>query len=398
MKEKIASLAESLRGDITNFLREVIAIPSFSGKEGPVVERMKQAMKDFDYDEVRVDRFGNLLGRVGSGERLVAIDGHCDTVGVGNPDNWEVDPFQGDFRDGVVYGRGASDQKSGVVSAIFAGRVLKEIGVPDDISVLVVASVYEEDLEGLCWDYIVKEEGIRPEAIVLTEPTGLRVYTGQRGRVEIQVKTPGVSCHGSVPERGDNAIYKMAPIVKEVGELHRRLESDSILGKGSVTISDIRSTAPSLCAVADSCTIHLDRRLTEGETLETALAEIRALPSVAEFGAEVSVPEYEPKTHTGLVYPAKAYFPAWLMDRSHPVVQTAMEAYEDQFGGKAPIGVWQFSTNGVTTKGKHDIPSLGFGPGEEKYAHTPKDQVRVEDLVQSTAFYASFVNRMGSSN
>jgi acetylornithine deacetylase/succinyl-diaminopimelate desuccinylase-like protein len=135
--------------------------------------------------------------------------------------------------------------------------------------------------------------------------------------------------------------------------------------------------------------------LTEGETLETALQEVRDLPSVRESGAEVWVPKYEPKTHTGLVYPSDAYFPAWLMERSHPLVQIAEEAYEAQFGEKAEVGVWQFSTNGVSTKGIHGIPSIGFGPAAEEYAHTPKDQVKVNDLVQATAFYTAFVKKIG---
>jgi putative selenium metabolism hydrolase len=352
-------------------------------------------MKDFGYDEVRVDGFGNLLGRIGAGKKLVAIDGHADTVDVGNPDNWEVDPFEGALRDGVIYGRGATDQKSGLVSALFAGKILKEIGLLPDLSVLVVASVYEEDLEGVCWRYIIEEEGLLPTAVLLTEPTNLRICIGQRGRMEIKVRTQGLSCHGSAPEHGVNAIYKMAPVIEDVKALHERLEGKSILGKGSVTISNIRSTAPSLCAVADSCTIHLDRRLTEGEKRETAVQEIKDLPSVREIGAEVWVPEYEAKTHTGLAYTSEAYFPAWLMDTSHPLVRVAEDAYEGQFGQKAEVGVWRFSTNGVSTKGIHDIPSIGFGPAPEEYAHTPKDQVKVDDLVQATAFYTAFVQRMG---
>jgi putative selenium metabolism hydrolase len=398
MNEQIRSAAESLRDEMASFLREVIAIPSVCGNEGSVIERMKQAMKDFGFDEVHVDGFGNLLGRIGAGDKLIAIDGHADTVDVGNPDNWEVDPFEGALRDGVIYGRGATDQKSGLVSAIFAGRILKEIGVPPDVSVLVVASVYEEDLEGLCWRYIIEEDGVVPAAVLLTEPTNLRICTGQRGRMEIKVKTQGLSCHGSAPERGVNAVYKMAPIIKDVAALHERLESPSILGKGSVTISDVQSTAPSLCAVADSCTIHLDRRLTEGETLETAVQEIKDLPSVRENGAEVWVPKYEATTHTGLVYPSEAYFPAWLMESSHPLIQVAEEAYVAQFGQKAEVGVWQFSTNGVSTKGIHDIPSIGFGPAPEEYAHTPKDQVKVDDLVQATAFYVAFIKKIGDRN
>ena len=157
MNESVNAAAESLRDDMAAFLREIVAIPSPCGQEGNVIERLRTKMLDFGYDEVRVDKMGNLLGRIGAGPRLIAIDGHCDTVGVGNPDTWEVDPFEGDYRDGVIYGRGAVDQKGGLTSALFAGKILKEIGLPEDISLLVVASVYEEDVEGVCWQHLVMD-------------------------------------------------------------------------------------------------------------------------------------------------------------------------------------------------------------------------------------------------
>ena len=391
MNESVNAAAESLRDDMASFLREIVAIPSPCGQEGDVIERLRTTMLDFGYDEVRVDKMGNLLGRIGAGPRLIAIDGHCDTVGVGNPDTWEVDPFEGDYRDGVIYGRGAVDQKGGLTSALFAGKILKEIGLPEEISLLVVASVYEEDVEGVCWQHLVMDEKLAPEVVLLTEPTNLEIKIGQRGRMEMRVATSGRSCHGSAPERGENAIYKIAPIIREIEELHSHLENPSILGKGSITVTDVRSTAPSLCAVADSATIHLDRRLSEGETLESAVREVRNLPSVKAFGAEVTIPRYTIKTHTGYERLVEAYYPTWLMERDNPFVQLAVEAHEKQFGEGVNLGVWQFSTNGVATKGMYGMPTIGFGPGKEEYAHTPNDQVRVDDLVKAAKYYAAFV-------
>jgi len=373
----------------------MIAIPSYSGKEGAVIERMKQEMQNLGYDQVWVDPLGNLLGRIGSGNKVIAIDGHCDTVGVGNPETWKVDPFKGDYRDGVIYGRGACDQKSGLASAIYAGKILKEVGMPDCISVFVVATVLEEDFEGLCWQYIINEGRIVPEAVLITEPTGLEIKIGQRGRMEIEVKTEGISCHGSAPERGKNAIYLIAPVIQEIERLNERLESKSVLGKGTVTVTDIRSTAPSLCAVPDSATIHLDRRLSAGEKLETAVKEVQDLISVKTAKAKISVPEYEIKSYTGLAYPARAYYPMWLMDESDPLIHTAAEAHKKMFGEEADIGVWGFSTNGVVTKGVYDIPTIGFGPGKEEHAHTPDDQVRTDDLLAAMNFYAAFVLEWG---
>jgi putative selenium metabolism hydrolase len=395
MRDRIASAAGSFSADLTEFVRQIISTPSLSGEEGPVVDRLKAEMLEIGYEEVRVDPMGNLLGRIGSGGRVIAIDGHCDTVDIGDPDTWEVDPFGAELRDGVIYGRGAVDQKGGLAAAIYAGKILKEIGMPDDVSLLLVASVSEEEVEGLNWQYIIKEDGIVPAAVLLTEPTGLSISIGQRGRTEIRVRTHGVSCHGSAPEHGENAVYKMAPIIMEVEQLHRRLKSSPVLGSGSVTVTDVRSTSPShLYAVPDSATIHLDRRLTVGETLQSAIQEVEQLPSVRAAGADVFMPEYEVTTHTGLVYPAKPYYPPWLMSESDPLVRAAIEAYRGQFEEEARLSTWGFSTNGVTTKGVFDIPTIGFGPGAEEHAHTSSDQVAVDDLFKAMAFYTAFIQKM----
>ncbi|MGD2152514.1 MAG: YgeY family selenium metabolism-linked hydrolase [Gemmatimonadales bacterium] len=395
MRDIIAAAAQSVRAELTDFVREIISIPSMSGREGPVVERLRAEMHELGYDEVRVDGMGNLVGRLGSGGRVIAIDGHCDTVDVGDPATWDVDPFGAELRDGIIYGRGAADQKGGLAAAIYAGKILREIGVPDGLSLLVVASVSEEEVEGLNWQYIIEEDGIVPAAVLLTEPSGLRISLGQRGRTEIRVRTHGVSCHGSAPEHGENAVYKIAPIILEVEQLHERLKSDPILGGGSVTVTDVRSTSPSpLYAVPDSATIHLDRRLTIGETLESAMQEVRELPSVQVAAAEVFMPEYEVTTHTGLTYPARPYYPPWLMSESDPLVRAAIEAYRGQFEEEAGLCTWGFSTNGVTTRGVYEIPTIGFGPGAEEHAHTSSDQVAVDDLVRATAFYAALLHRL----
>jgi putative selenium metabolism hydrolase len=393
MREKILRLAESLKADLGAFLQELIAIESLSGKEALIVERVKRQMVTLGYDDIMVDPMGNLMGRIGSGVKTIAIDGHCDTVGIGNPEQWQHDPLGGVLEDGIIYGRGASDQKGGLASAVYAGWILKEIGIPSDVTLWVVASILEEDYEGLCWRYILEQKEISPDAVLLTEPSNLAIAIGQRGRMEIEVTTQGVSCHGSAPERGVNAIYRMAPIIQEIEQLNLRLRPAATLGKGSVTVTEARSLSPSRCAVPDRATIHLDRRLTDGEDMAGALKEIEALSSVRASGATVSVPEYSVSSYTGMVETTKAYCPMWLMDESDPLVVGAVAAYTELFGVKASVGAWAFSTNGVATMGECGIPTIGLGPGAEEYAHSPADQVAVDQLVRGAAFYAHLALR-----
>jgi len=391
MKSDIASAAKSMTDDLVRFLQDIIAIPSMCGGEEAVIVRIRQEMEKIGYDRIWVDPMGNLFGQIGTGDRVVAFDGHCDTVDVGNPDNWHVDPFEGNLQNGVIYGRGASDQKGGLAAAIYAGKILKAVKIPENLSFLVVASVLEEDFEGLSWKYIIEEDKIRPRAVILTEPTDLSIKIGQRGRMEMKLQTRGMSCHGSAPERGENAIYKIAPIVQDIKRLNQNLSSSSMLGKGSIVVTDISSNAPSLCAVPDIAAIHMDRRLILGENCETSLQEINDLDSVKDIKAEIFVPEYRAKSYTNYTAQTKAYYPMWLMDESDPLVQIAKDAHQKQFEGKAHIGTWMFSTNGVATKGLFNIPTIGFGPGKEEHAHSPEDQVKVDDLVKAVSFYASLI-------
>lgn len=397
MNGRILAAARESERQVVGFLRDLIAIPSTSAREEKVIRRIGEEMERSGYDEVRIDPMGNILGRIGNGKRVIAYDAHVDTVDVGNPANWEVDPFGGVLRDGVIYGRGACDMKGALASIVHGGRLIKQLGLEGEYTLYVVGSIQEEDCDGLCWQYIIEEGGLRPDAVVIAEPTNLGIYRGHRGRMEIEVRTRGVSCHGSAPERGVNAIYAMAPIIQDIEHLNDRLGGEPFLGKGTVTISEVRSTSPSLCAVADSSTIHLDRRLAVTDTMESALVEIRQLDSVRRAGAEVAVLEYAVPSWRGLVYPTKKYYPTWLLPESHPLLDAGRRTYLGLFGDEPAVGRWVFSTNGVAVMGMHGIPCIGFGPGNEVHAHMATEQIPVEHLVKATAWYAAFPQMYFSS-
>jgi len=386
---KINELAERYKPDMTRFLRDMIRLPSESCDEKAVVQRIKQEMEKVGFDKVVIDPMGNVLGYMGSGKHLIAMDAHIDTVGLGNKDNWTYDPYEGFEDDEIIIGRGASDQEGGMASMVYAGKIIKDLKLDGDYTLVVVGTVQEEDCDGLCWQYIIKELGIKPEFVVSTEPTDGGIYRGQRGRMEIKVKVSGRSAHGSAPERGDNAIYKMGRILGELEALHGRLKSDPFLGKGSLTVSEIFFTSPSRCAVADSCTISIDRRLTAGEDRELALGQIRDLPSVKAANAEVSLYDYDRPSYTGLVYKTDCYFPTWVLPENHAVTQSAAEAYTSLFKEQPRVDKWTFSTNGVSIMGMFGIPVVGFGPGKESQAHAPDERTWKADLVRCAAFYAA---------
>lgn len=384
----VLNKAEEHKDDMSKFLRDMIAIPSESCDEEKVVLRIKAEMEKVGFDRVEIDGMGNILGYIGHGKHIIAMDAHIDTVGVGDINLWDYDPYEGMEDNEIIFGRGGSDQEGGMASMVYAGKIIKDLNLQDDYTLIVTGTVQEEDCDGLCWQYIINESKIKPEFVVITEPTSLNIYRGHRGRMEIKVTTNGVSCHGSAPERGDNAIYKMAPILNELKALNENLYYDEFLGKGSLTVSEIFFSSPSRCAVADECSISIDRRLTAGETWEHALQQIRNLSSVKAADAKVSMYNYDRPSYKGLVYPTESYFPTWILKEDHPACQVMVKAYEDLFEEKPLVDKWTFSTNGVSIMGRYGIPCIGFGPGHEDQAHAPNEKTWKDELVKATAMYA----------
>ena len=433
--QAIKQAAEGYRADMTAFLRAMISHPSESCQEKEVVLCIKAEMEKLGYDKVEIDGLGNVIGWMGEGDKIIAIDSHVDTVGIGNIDNWTADPYKGYEDDEVIYGRGGSDQEGGMAAATYGVKIMKEMGlIPDGYKIMVVGSVQEEDCDGMCWQYIVNkflpEKGIKKEQIefvISTEPTDGGIYRGHRGRMEIRVDVKGVSCHGSAPERGDNAIYKMADILQDVRALNENPADDSVeipglvkmldpkynpdhyedarfLGRGTCTTSEIFFTSPSRCAVADSCSISIDRRMTAGETWDSCLEEMRNVPHVKQYGDDVTVSMYmyDRPSWTGEVYETEAYFPTWINKESAAHVQALIDAHHalygpDRIGPESAMHLrhrpltdkWTFSTNGVAIQGRYGIPCVGFGPGAESQAHAPNEITWKQDLVTCAALYAA---------
>ncbi len=383
--KEIRELAKKYREYTAENLSEIVKIPSLSGQEGPVIEKLKQQAEEAGFDEVWVDGLGNLIGRVGDGSKKLAIDAHIDVVDTGDPSQWKYPPFSGLIKDGMVHGRGSVDQKGGAASMITAGRILKELGYDGDFTVYFTFTIMEEDCDGMCWLYIIEREKLVPDFVILTEPTNLGVYRGHRGRMEMEIHFKGVSAHASAPERGDNAILKAARAALAIAELNERLKVDDFLGKGSVAPTIIESKSPSQCAIPDFCRLYLDRRLTWGETKDSAIKEVR---DIVGEEPEIIVPIYSKKSYKGTVFEQEKYFPTWKYSEDHPLVQAGAETYELLFDEKARIGKWTFSTNGVAISGRHGIPSIGFGPGNEIYAHAPNEATPIDHLEKASAFYA----------
>jgi len=387
---EVRTQVEAAREDIVRFLREIVAIPSTDGQIREVGERVAEEMEHLGFEDVWFDRMGSLVGRIGDGPVKLLYDSHLDTVGIGDPDAWEWDPFQGKIENGVLYARGACDEKGSTPGMVYGLAIAKRLGLLERVTAYYFGSM-EEWCDGLAPRVLAEVEGIRPDFVVIGEPTKLRVYRGHKGRVEMKVVAKGRSAHAASNELGDNAIYKLLPVIAGVRHLGPKLGTHPFLGEGKITVTDMRVKTASINAVPDEATIWIDRRLTFGETKEQALEEVQSLipPENREKGdIRAEILFYDEPSYTGFVYPVEKYFPAWALDEAHPLVQAGLRAYELYFGRPTTTGKWNFSTNGTYWMGVAGIPSIGFGPGDEAHAHTVLDQVPLQEVVDATGFYA----------
>lgn len=389
LSAEIHQQVEQQREAIIRFMREIVAIPSMDSKIGPVGERIGAEMKALGFEEVRFDKMGNILGRIGSGERVMVYDSHIDTVGVGDPAEWDYDPFEGKVENGVLFGRGACDEKGSTPGMVCGLAIAKKLGLLEGWTAYYFGNM-EEWCDGIGPNSFAEvDPGIKPDFVVIGEPTKMQVYRGHKGRIELQVVAKGRSAHAASNHLGDNPIYMLLPVIAGIRDLEPALGDHPFLGHAKITVSDLQVKTPSINAVPNEAVITIDRRMTFGETREDAIAQVEALiPPELKDKVKVQTMFYDEPSYTGFVFPVDKYFPAWALDEEHALVAAGQAAREAIGFQPAPAGKWNFSTNGIYWAGKAGIPAIGFGPGDEETAHTVRDSVPLDDMVKATEFYA----------
>ncbi len=384
---RISAAAKAVAERQRHFLADLIAIRSYTGQERLAVERTLQELRDIGCGEVWMDSAGNAVGKIGSGSHVILYDAHLDTNEVADEREWPHPPLQPTVENGAMYGLGASDCKAGVASIVYGAAILHALNLTGDFTLLVIGATLEEDAEGFALRSLVERDGVRPDVVLLAEATDLTLRRGQRGRCEVRVRTTGRAAHASMPEQGDNAILKMLPVVGALEAMNPHLPTHPIFGRGTQVVSMIQGPhTPN--SVPSWCEVTLDRRMMPGETMVGVLDGIRAV--VDPLGGEARIPDQPVQTHTGLCLDGPSFFPGWLLDDGHPLIAAAQKTGAALWGKALPVDVWAFSTDGTYTAGSAGIPTLGFGPQEEKYVHTAQDQVDLEKLERAAAFYALF--------
>lgn len=395
---EIREWVEDHREDCIEFLQDIVAIPSATTvgeDEEEVAKRIEAEMEELGYDDAFVDEFGNVHGVVeGRNEGAVMLNSHIDTVGYGDRDQWNHDPYAAEIEDGQMYGLGTADMKCAMASMVYGGGALANLDLTPEHDVYVTGELMEEVSEGHAMTYVVGEMDVDWEAVVIGEASEMDVKRGHRGRCELKIELEGASCHASAPERGVNPLYHASNVIDRIEELNEETNDHDFLGKGTIAATNVEVDTPSNNAVPAAATIYVDRRLTIGEDEETAHAELRDAVEAAseEYGADVDATietlSFDRPTWTGYEMESKKYYPTWLLEEDHDLVQDTYEVTDAILDSDVEIRKWTFSTSGNYTMGVAEIPTIGFGPSREEWAHAANERVDVDDVVRACDVYA----------
>ena len=378
---------EKTASELIGFYRDLIRTRSYSGEEGDAARLVTLRMKELGFDEVYIDRVGNAVGRVGSGEKIIHFDSHMDNVAVNDPECWTCPPFSAEMKDGMIWGRGSVDMKGGLSASVYAAALAKKHGLLEGKTVYVTGSVCEEYCDGVCLEHFYHDSGVMPDVCIICEPSDNLITLGHTGKVQARIVTHGVSAHGSAPEKGKNADYEMAQIIERVDQLNKELRKRE--NGGTIVLSKISCETASLNAVPDLCEIYLDRRLRPEETVAQVKEELASL--IEGKDAEVRKGTLIRHSYTGeeLVYEPE--HEPWKIEEDHPLTLCCNKAYQAAFG-RSPkrYDFWDFGTNAVTPVSM-GVPTIGFGPGEYKLAHMTDERCDPMKVKDACEFYTHLI-------
>lgn len=388
------TLISQIRKELIELAQNLIRIKSLPGQEREIVTFIQNQMCALGYDEVKIDSMGNVVGKIGNGHKAILFDSHIDSVAVNDAELWDFPPFGGEIFDGRIYGRGSVDMKSGAAASIYAAVLAKRMGFVKGKTVYVSCTVMEEDCDGVNLRHLFHEFNLKPDYVVICEPSNNQIVLGHKGKAQILIKTYGNSAHSSAPEKGVNAVYEMAEIIQRIEQTHLELMKKGAL-HGSLALCSISSVSASLNAVPSECVVQIDRRIAPGESEADIHQEMAKL--IEGKNATWEFQTIRRKTWTGMEIEYQPFHLAWTIDTNHELVQACLAAYRESFGKNATeFGYWDFSTNAVTPVSL-GIPTIGFGPGDPKLAHTRNENCAVKQIEEACAFYAQMIEKFSFS-
>ena len=368
------------------FAQKLVRIPGESGQEAEVARLVKETLEALAFDEVWVDEAGNVLGLVKGkkrpSRRTVLFDAHLDTVGVADATSWKYPPYGGEVVDGRLFGRGAVDMRGALSAMVFGLASIDRSELQG--KVYFSASVAEEILEGAAFSQVL--DATEPDYVVIGEPTDLGVARAQRGRAELCLEVQGKAAHSAWPTEGRCAVEGFSRVYLALRKLVPP-EHDG-LGQGITVLTDVVSIPyPGRSVVPFGCQATLDRRLLPGESIDDIVELLaREASQATNLPVTVEVVHGEAVTYTGHKLVQTKVFPAWELEATHPLVESAVNVLRS-ISLTGALTTYAFCTNGSASQGERGIPTIGFGPGQESEAHQADESVRVSDLISAQRGY-----------
>jgi succinyl-diaminopimelate desuccinylase len=366
-----------------SFASDLIRIPGLPGGEGDVAARVLAELESLGFQDVHADEVGNVIGVApGRGSApAVMLSSHLDVVDIGDETSWEHPPFAGVVEGGWLHGRGAMDIKGPLAIQTYAASTF--LDEPADGDVIVAHTVIEER-GGWGMAHLMEQGEVRPGAVIIGEATNGDICIGHRGRAELLVEIHGVAGHASEPTRARNPLDLLSAVLAAIGEFARQLPADPVLGPSTMAPTSVETLPRSPNVIPDLVRVVVDWRVLPGIDAERALDRFEEFledwaPDAEGLSVTVRYASEDQRTYTGLERVHRMFTPAFLFDPKHPIVRAAADAAARHLGEPPDIRPWRFATDGGHTCGEHGIPTIGFAPGEEKWAHTNRERLNLED-------------------
>lgn len=376
---------------VISFARDLIRIPSPPGGEGDVAERVRGELEALGFDDVWTDEVGNVIGRIaGRGNAPpVMLCSHLDVVDVGDPAGWEYPPFEGVVADGFLHGRGAMDIKGPLAIQLYAAAHFIERRPEGDV---IVAFTVFEERGGWGMAHLMESGRLRPGAVIIGEATAGDVCIGHRGRAELVVEVHGVAGHASAPDRARNPLGALATLIPALEEFAAGLGFDPVLGRATLAPTRVETLPRSNNVIPDLARVTVDWRVLPGATADQVLSDLESflaprvrLPEGCRLEVRFNVDRQ--RTYTGLEEDRRLFTPGFLISPDHPVAAAAAATIERETGRRPALRPWQFATDGGQACGVHGVPTIGFAPGDERFAHTNRERL---ELASARAVYEAY--------
>ncbi len=392
LKEKIKSAKDLINKNMPNvskFLCDMIKIPSLSGSETNIITRIKKEMVKCLFDNIYIDRIGNIIGRIGNGKKIILMEAHIDVVDALSLNLWKNEPFNGIIRNGRIYGRGAADQKGAIAAMLYSAYILKKLNLLGNYSLFIAGTVMFEKCPGIGLEHLIGNEKLNPNCVIITAPTNLNIHIAQKGHLQLKLSVYGKSSHSGLGELSKSAIYKNLQILQVIKKINQKLKSDKYTGKNKISVTGVVTKNPEEYTIPSLCEIYLDFQLSPNMTKNNALNQIKKYFNKFS-NIEIDITKYNGYSYKEYKILYEKYLPGWHIEKKSKLIRIAEDTYKLIYNKAPQFSFWQIPTSGSISMGKFKIPTLGFGPGNVKDIHTENESISIEQIRKSMLFYIFF--------